>query len=54
MLRTRSFNVTKDELFLLEDSLPQVSISAAANDRYVSIKQGWFYPPKMGKYRFVK
>lgn len=40
ILRTRSFNVTKDELFVLEDSLPQVSIAAAANDRYVSIKQG--------------
>ena len=32
--------VTKDELFSLEDSLPQASFVAAANSRYVSIKQG--------------
>ncbi len=32
--------MTKDELFSLEDSLPQASFVAAANDRYVSVKQG--------------
>jgi len=40
VLKTRSNLVTKDELFSLEDSLPQASFIAAANSRYVSIKQG--------------
>ena len=31
--------MTKDELFSLEDSLPQASFIAAANSRYVSVKQ---------------
>ena len=35
----RSNVVTKDELFSLEDSLPQASFIAAANTRYVSVKQ---------------
>jgi len=40
ILKTRSNVVTKDELFSLEDSLPQASFIAAANSRFVSIKQG--------------
>jgi hypothetical protein len=40
VLKTRSLAVTKDELFSLEDSLPQASFIAAANSRYVSVKQG--------------
>eukprot|EP00088_Acartia_fossae_P066962 TRINITY_DN8325_c0_g2_i4.p1 TRINITY_DN8325_c0_g2~~TRINITY_DN8325_c0_g2_i4.p1 ORF type:complete len:505 (+),score=168.65 TRINITY_DN8325_c0_g2_i4:109-1623(+) len=40
VLKTRSNVVTKDELFSLEDSLPQASFIAAANTRYVSVKQG--------------
>ena len=40
VLKTRSNVVTKDELFSLEDSLPQASFMAAANSRYVSVKQG--------------
>lgn len=40
VLKTRSNSVTKDELFSLEDSLPQASFVAASNSRYVSIKQG--------------
>ena len=40
VLKTRSSSVTKDELFSLEDSLPQASFVAVANDRYVSVKQG--------------
>jgi len=40
VLKTRSNSVTKDELFSLEDSLPQASFVAASNARYVSIKQG--------------
>ena len=40
VLKTRSPTVTKDELFSLEDSLPQASFVAASNARYVSIKQG--------------
>lgn len=39
-LKTRSQSVTKDELFSLEDSLPQASFIAALNSRYVSVKQG--------------
>merc|ERR1711983_735997 len=39
-LKTRSNTVTKDELFSLEDSLPQASFVAASNTRYVSVKQG--------------
>ena len=39
-LKTRSKVVTKDELFSLEDSLPQASFVAASNTRYVSVKQG--------------
>jgi len=40
VLKTRSPTVTKDELFSLEDSLPQASFVAASNARYVSVKQG--------------
>ncbi|KAF2903734.1 hypothetical protein ILUMI_02442 [Ignelater luminosus] len=40
VLKTRSNTVTKDELFSLEDSLPQASFVAALNSRYVSVKQG--------------
>lgn len=40
VLKTRSQSVTKDELFSLEDSLPQASFIAALNSRYVSVKQG--------------
>jgi len=40
VLKTRSNVVTKDELFSLEDSLPQASFIAASNSRFVSIKQG--------------
>jgi len=40
VLKTRSNSVTKDELFSLEDSIPQASFVAASNSRYVSIKQG--------------
>jgi len=32
--------VTKDEMFSLEDSLPQASFLAASNNKYVSVKQG--------------
>lgn len=42
ILKTRSSTVTKDELFSLEDSLPQASFVAALNSRYVSVKQGEF------------
>merc|ERR1712226_1277867 len=40
VLKTRSNVVTKDELFSLEDSLPQASFQAVSNQRFVSIKQG--------------
>ncbi|XP_075232061.1 fascin domain-containing protein singed isoform X1 [Lycorma delicatula] len=40
VLKSRSNTVTKDELFTLEDSLPQASFVAALNVRYVSVKQG--------------
>lgn len=40
VLKSRSQSVTKDELFSLEDSLPQASFVAALNSRYVSVKQG--------------
>ena len=40
VLKTRSNVVTKDELFSLEDSLPQASFIASSNSRYVSVKQG--------------
>lgn len=40
ILKTRSNTVTKDELFSLEDSLPQASFVAALNNRFVSVKQG--------------
>jgi len=40
LLKTRSQTVTKDELFTLEDSLPQASFIAALNSKYVSVKQG--------------
>ena len=39
-LKSRGITVTKDELFTLENSLPQACFSAALNDRYVSVKQG--------------
>lgn len=42
VLKSRSKTVTKDELFTLEDSLPQASFVAALNSRYVSVKQGKF------------
>ena len=42
LLKTRSQTVTKDELFSLEDSLPQASFIAALNSRYVSVKQGTY------------
>lgn len=40
VLKTRSNTVTKDELFSLEDSLPQASFIASLNSRFVSVKQG--------------
>ncbi len=40
VLKTRSTAVTKDELFSLEDSLPQASFVAASNERFISVKQG--------------
>lgn len=40
VLKTRSQTVTRDELFSLEDSLPQASFVAALNSKYVSVKQG--------------
>ncbi|XP_047994891.1 protein singed [Leguminivora glycinivorella] len=40
VLKTRSTAVTRDELFSLEDSLPQAAFVAALNDKYVSVKQG--------------
>ncbi|XP_058791513.1 protein singed isoform X2 [Phymastichus coffea] len=40
VLKSRSTSVTRDELFSLEDSLPQASFVAALNQRYVSVKQG--------------
>ncbi|XP_046989522.1 protein singed [Schistocerca americana] len=40
VLKSRSNTVTKDELFSLEDSLPQASFVAGLNARYVSVKQG--------------
>lgn len=43
VLKTRSNTVTKDELFSLEDSLPQASFVAALNSKYVSVKQGQLF-----------
>lgn len=40
VLKSRSQTVTRDELFSLEDSLPQASFVAAMNTKYVSVKQG--------------
>lgn len=40
VLKSRSQTVTRDELFSLEDSLPQASFVAALNNKYVSVKQG--------------
>lgn len=40
VLKTRSQTVTKDELFSLEDSLPQASFMALLNNKFVSVKQG--------------
>lgn len=40
VMKTRSNMVTKDELFSLEDCLPQASFIAAFNSRYISTKQG--------------
>lgn len=40
VLKSRSTTVTRDELFSLEESLPQASLVAALNQRYVSVKQG--------------
>ncbi|XP_017770932.1 PREDICTED: protein singed [Nicrophorus vespilloides] len=40
VLKSRSNTVTKDELFSLEDSLPQASFVASLNSRFVSVKQG--------------
>lgn len=42
VLKTRSQTVTKDELFSLEDSLPQASFMALLNNKFVSVKQGKF------------
>ncbi|GBP30812.1 Protein singed [Eumeta japonica] len=42
VLKTRSTGVTRDELFSLEDSLPQAAFVAALNDKYVSVKQGQY------------
>lgn len=42
VLKSRSTTVTRDELFSLEESLPQASFVAALNQRYVSVKQGRF------------
>jgi len=42
VLKSRSTTVTRDELFSLEESLPQASFVAALNQRYVSVKQGNF------------
>ncbi|CAL1265499.1 unnamed protein product, partial [Larinioides sclopetarius] len=39
VLKTRSQTVTKDELFFLEDSVPQAAF-VAFNGKYVSVKQG--------------
>lgn len=39
LLKTRSQTVTKDELFFLEDSVPQAAF-VAFNGKYVSVKQG--------------
>ena len=40
VLKSRSSTVTRDELFSLEDSLPQASFIAGLNNKYVSVKQG--------------
>ena len=40
VLKARSATVTKDELFALEDSLPQAAFVALQNGRHVSVKQG--------------
>jgi len=40
ILKTKSNVVTKDELFSLENALPQISLQAVSNQRFVSIKQG--------------
>ncbi|XP_065558243.1 protein singed-like isoform X2 [Artemia franciscana] len=40
VLKTRSSNVTRDELFSLEDSVPQATFMSLMNGRYVSVKQG--------------
>lgn len=40
VLKSRSTTVTRDEVFSLEESLPQASFVAALNQRYVSVKQG--------------
>ncbi|XP_040571774.1 protein singed isoform X2 [Lepeophtheirus salmonis] len=40
VLKTRSNSVTKDELFSLEDSLPQAAFVAVSNSKHVSVKQG--------------
>jgi len=40
VLRTRSTTVTKDELFVLQDSLPQAGFVSGLNSRFVSVKQG--------------
>jgi len=40
VLKARSTTVTKDELFALEDSLPQAAFVGLLNTRHVSVKQG--------------
>ncbi|XP_022702733.1 protein singed-like isoform X3 [Varroa jacobsoni] len=40
VIRSRSNTVTRDELFSLEDSVPQASFVAALNGKFVSVKQG--------------
>ena len=40
LLKATKPSITKDELFLLEDSWPQVTLKACKSDKYLSIKQG--------------
>lgn len=54
VLKSRSNSVTKDELFTLEDSLPQASFIAALNIRYVSVKQGEFVQNLTNNYFYYR
>lgn len=40
LLKATKPSIAKDELFLLEDSWPQVTLKACKSDKYLSIKQG--------------